>query len=159
MEAMGDTGERGGAQQYRHGPYTQVNPASKKIKPQQARWRLKVQALNQLDAIAEGGLTTINAEVNTMAWAWNQQIWLELDEPHSTRMHCEIVHNHTEPLLMNNQELYWVMVQINLTMNPGPDKHCRLSGGPRVLASATHSNERQSSTAQRWRTTERCHPL
>ena len=45
----------------------------------------------------------------------NQQIWLRLDQPHSTRMHCEIVDNHGEPLLMSNQELYLVMVQINWT--------------------------------------------
>ena len=48
-----------------------------------------------------------------MAWARNQQIWLRLDQPQSTRMHCEIVDNHGEPLLMSNQELYSVMVQIN----------------------------------------------
>ena len=51
-----------------------------------------------------------------MAWARNQQIWLRLDQPHSTRMHCEIVDNHGEPLLMSNQELYSVMVQINWTL-------------------------------------------
>ena len=51
-----------------------------------------------------------------MAWARNQQIWLRLDQPHSTRMHCEIVDNHGEPLLMSNQELYSVMVQINCTL-------------------------------------------
>ena len=39
-----------------------------------------------------------------------------LDQPHSTRMHCEIVDNHGEPLLMSNQELYTVMVQINWTL-------------------------------------------
>ena len=108
--------ERRGPHQYRHGPYTQVNPASKKIKPQQARQRFKVQALSQLDAIAEEGLRAVNAELNTMAWAQNQQIWLRLDQPHSTRMHCEIVDNHGEALLMNNQELYSVMVQINWTL-------------------------------------------
>ena len=51
-----------------------------------------------------------------MAWVHNQQIWPRLDQPHSTRMHREIVDNHGEPLLMNNQELYSVMVQINWTM-------------------------------------------
>ena len=61
--------ERRGPQQYRHGPYTQVNPSSKKFKPQQARQCFKVQALNQLDAIAEEGFRAINAELNTMAWA------------------------------------------------------------------------------------------
>ena len=111
-----ETRERWWKPQYRHGPYTQVNPAPKKIKPQQARQRLKVQALNQLDAIAEEGLRIINSELDTMAWARNQQIWLRLDQPHSTRMHCEIVDNHGEPLLMNNQELYSVMVQINWTL-------------------------------------------
>ena len=95
---------------------TQVNPASEKIKPQQARQRLKVQALDHLDAIAEEGLRIINSKLDTMAWARNQQIWLRLDQPHSTRMHCEIVGNHGEPLLMNNQELYSVMVQINWTL-------------------------------------------
>ena len=111
-----ETRERWGPQQNRHGPYTQVNPASKKIKPQQACQRLKVQALNELDATAEEGLRAINAELNTMAWARNQQIWLRLYQPHSTRMHCEIVDNHGKPLLMNNQELYSVMVQINWTL-------------------------------------------
>ena len=33
-----------------------------------------------------------------------------------TNMHCEIVDNHGEPLLMSNQELYSVMVQINWTL-------------------------------------------
>ena len=51
-----------------------------------------------------------------MAWARNQQIRLRLDQPHSTRMHSEIVDNRGEPLLMNNQELDSVMVQINWTL-------------------------------------------
>ena len=51
-----------------------------------------------------------------MAWARNHQIWLRLDQPHSMRMHCEIVDNHGEPLPMNNQELYSAMVQINWTL-------------------------------------------
>ena len=38
------------------------------------------------------------------------------DQPHNTSMHCETVDNHGEPLLMNNQELYSVMVQINWTL-------------------------------------------
>ena len=44
-----------GPHRYQHGPYTQVNPASKKVKPQQERQRFKVQTLSQLDAIAEEG--------------------------------------------------------------------------------------------------------
>ena len=75
-----------------------------------------MQALSQLDAIANEGLQAIEAELTTMAWARNQQIWLRLDQPHSTRMPCEIVDNHGEPLLMSNQELYSVMVQINWTL-------------------------------------------
>ena len=108
--------ERRWPHQYRHGPYTQVNQASKKAKPQQERQCFKVQALSQLDAIAEEGLRAVNAELNTMAWARNKQIWPRVDQPHSTRMHCEIVDNHGEPLLMNNPELYSVMVQINWTL-------------------------------------------
>ena len=98
------------------GPYTHIQPAPKKVKPQQERQRFKVQALSQLDAIANEGLQAVEAELTTMAWARNQQIWLQLDQPHDTRMHCEIVDNHGEPLLMSNQELYSVMVQINLTL-------------------------------------------
>ena len=105
-----------GPHQHRHGPYTQINPAPKKAKPQQERQHFKVQALSQLDAMADEGLRVVNAEPTTMAWARNQQIWLRLAQPHSTRMHCEIVDNHGEPLLMNNQELYSVMVQINRTL-------------------------------------------
>ena len=108
--------ERRGPHQYRHGPYTQVNPASKKVKPQQERQRFKVQALSQLDAIAEEGLRAVNAELTTMAWARNQQIWLRQDHPHNTRMHCEIVDHHGGPLLMNNQEVYSAMVEINWTL-------------------------------------------
>ena len=111
-----ETQERWWKPQYRHGPYTQASPSPKKIKPQQARQRFKVQALNQLDAIAEEGLRIINSELETMGWARNQQIWLGLDQPHSTRMHCEIVDNHGEPLLVSNQELYLVMAQINWTL-------------------------------------------
>ena len=51
-----------------------------------------------------------------MAWARNEQIRLRLDQPHSTMMRCEIVDNHGERLLMNNQKLYSVMVQINWTL-------------------------------------------
>ena len=110
--------------QQRHGPYTQIQPAPKKVKPQQERQRFKVQALSQLDAIANEGLRAVDAELTTMAWARNQQIWLRLDQPHSTRMHCEIVDNHGEPLLMSNQELYSVMVQINWTLeDSGSDEH------------------------------------
>ena len=111
-----ETQERCWKPQYRPVPYTQVSPSPKKIKPQQAQQRFKVQALNQLDAIAEEGLRIINSELETMVWARNQQTWLRLDQPHSTRMHCEIVDNNGEPLLMSNQELYSVMVQINWTL-------------------------------------------
>ena len=58
----------------------------------------------------------INLELETMVWARNQQMWLRLDQPQSTRMHCEIVDHHGEPLLMSNQELYSVMVQITYTL-------------------------------------------
>ena len=80
-----------GPRQQRHGPYTHIRPAPKKVKPQQERQRFKVQALSQLDAIANEGLRAVDAELTTMAWARNQQIWLRLDQPQSTRMHCEIV--------------------------------------------------------------------
>ena len=73
-------------------------------------------ALSQLDAIANEGLRAVEAELTTVAWARNQQIWLRLDQLHNTRMHCEIVDNHGEPLLMSNQELYSVMVQISCTL-------------------------------------------
>ena len=112
----GRTWQEKGPRQQRHGPYTHIQPAPKKVKPQQERQRFKVQALSQLDAIANEGLRAVEAELTTMAWARNQLIWLRLDQPHSTRMHCEIVDNHGEPLLMSNQELYSVMVQINWTL-------------------------------------------
>ena len=112
----GRTWKEQGPRQKRHGPYTQIQPTPKKVKPQQERRRFKVQALSRLDAMANEGLRAIDAELATMAWARNQQIWLRLDQPHSTRMHCEIVDNHGEPLLMSNQELYSVMVQINWTL-------------------------------------------
>ena len=108
--------EKGSHQQQRYGPYTHIQPAPKKVKPQQERQRFKVQALSQLDAIANEGLQAVEAELTTMAWARNQQIWLRLDQPHGTKMHCEIVDNHGEPLQMSNQELYSVMVQINWTL-------------------------------------------
>ena len=111
-----ETWERWWKPQYPRGLYTQVSPSPKKIKPQQARQSFKVQALIQLDAIAEEGVRIINSELETMAWARNQKIWLRLDQPHNTRMHCEIVDSHGEPLLMSNQELYSVMVQLNWTL-------------------------------------------
>ena len=112
----GRTQQEKGSHQQRYGPYTHIQPAPKKVKPQQERQRFKVQALSQLDAIANEGLQAVEAELTTMAWARNQQIWLRLDQPHGTRMHCEIVDNHGEPLQMSNQELYSVMVQINWTL-------------------------------------------
>ena len=111
----GRTWQEKGPRQQRHGPYTHIQPAPKKVKPHQERQRFKVQALSQLGAIANEGLRAVEAELTTMAWARNRQIWLRLDQPHSTRMRCEIVDNHGEPLLMSNQELYSVMVQINWT--------------------------------------------
>ena len=87
----GRTWQEKGPCQQRHGPYTHIQPAPKKVKPQQERQRFKVQALNQLDTIANEGLRVVEAELTTMAWARNQQIRLRLDQPHSTRMHCEIV--------------------------------------------------------------------
>ena len=98
----GRTLQEKGSRQQRHGPYAHIQPAPKKVKPQQERQRFKVQALSQLDAIANEGLQAVEAELTTMAWARNQQIWLRLDQPHDTRMHCEIVDNHGEPLLMSN---------------------------------------------------------
>ena len=112
----GRTQQEKGSHQQRYGPYTHIQPAPKKVKPQQERQRFKVQALSQLDAIANEGLQAVEAELTTMAWARNQQIWLRLDQPHGTGMHCEIVDNHGEPLQMSNQELYSVMVQINWTL-------------------------------------------
>ena len=76
----------------------------------------KVQALSQLGAIANEGLRAVDAELTTRSSARNQQTSLRLDQPHSTRMHCEIVDNHGEPLLMSNQELHSVMVQVNRTL-------------------------------------------
>ena len=112
----GRTQQEKGSHQQRYGPYTHIQPTPKKVKPQQECQRFKVQALSQLDAIANEGLQAVEAELTTMARARNQQIWLRLDQPHDTRMHCEIVDNHGEPLLMSNQELYSVMVQINWTL-------------------------------------------
>ena len=80
-----------GPHQHRRGPYTQIQLAPKKVKPKQERQRFKVQALSRLDAIVNEGLRAVNAELTTMAWARNQQICFRLDQPHSTRMHCEIV--------------------------------------------------------------------
>ena len=112
----GRTQQEKGSHQQRYGPYTHIQPTPKKVKPQQERQRFKVQALSQLDAIANEGLQAVEAELTTMAGARNQQIWLRLDQPHGTRMHCEIVDNHGEPLQMSNQELYSVMVQLNWTL-------------------------------------------
>ena len=72
--------------------------------------------MNQLDAIADEGLRAVNAELTTICLGPQFAHLARLDQPQSTRMHCEIVHNHGEPLLMNNQELYSVMVQINWTL-------------------------------------------
>ena len=90
----GRTQQEKGSRQQRHGPYTQIQPTPKKVKPQQERQRFKVQALSQLDVIANEVLQAVEAELTTMAWARNRQIWLRLDQPHDTRMHCEIVDNH-----------------------------------------------------------------
>ena len=98
----GRTWKEKGPHQQRHGPYTDIRPAPKKVKPKQERQRFKVQALSELDTIANEGLRAVEAELTTM-----------VDQPHSTMMHCEIVDNHGEPLLMSNHELYSVMVQIN----------------------------------------------
>ena len=112
----GRTQQEKGTHQQRYGPYTHIQPTPKKVKPQQERQRFKVQALSQLDAIANEGSQAVEAELTKMAWARNQQIWIRLDQPHDTRMRCEIVDNHGEPLQMSNQELYSVMVQINWTL-------------------------------------------
>ena len=112
----GRTQQEKGSHQQRYGPYTHIQPTPKKVKPQQERQRFKVQALSRLDAIANEGLQAVEAELTTMAWARNQQIWLRLDQPHGNRMHCEIADNHGEPLQMSNQEPYSVMVQINWTL-------------------------------------------
>ena len=63
-----------GPHQHQHGPYAQIQPAPEKVKPQQERRRFKVQALSQLDAIADEGLRAVNAELATMGWARNQEI-------------------------------------------------------------------------------------
>ena len=105
-----------GSHQQRYGPYTHIQPTPKKVKPQQECQRFKVQALSQLDVIANEGLQAVEAELTTMAWTRNQQIWLRLDQPHGSRMHCENSDNHGEPLQMSNQELYSVMVHISWTL-------------------------------------------
>ena len=70
----GKTQQEKGSQQQRYGPYTHIQLTPKKVKPQQERQRFKVQALSQLDAIANEGLQAAEAELTTMAWARNQQI-------------------------------------------------------------------------------------
>ena len=74
MMPPGRPWKKQGPHQHRHGPYRQIPPAPKKVKPQQERRRFKVQALSQLDAIANEGLRAVNAELTTMARARNQQI-------------------------------------------------------------------------------------
>ena len=64
----GRTQQEKGSHQQRYGPYTHIQPAPKKVKPQQERQRFKVQALSQLDA---EGLQAVEAELTTMAWARN----------------------------------------------------------------------------------------
>ena len=151
-----------GPRQQRHGSYTQIQPASKKVKLQQEHQRFKVQALSQLDAIANEGLRAVDAELTTMAWARNQQMWLRLDQPHSTRIHCEIVDNHGEPLLMSNQELYSVMVQINWTLktqalsNMQATQKCRqvapvLVGGDPPLSDGRGTQSGALLCEQKWR--------
>ena len=76
---LGRTWKEQGPRQQQHGPYTHIQPTPKKVKPQQEHHRFKVQALSQLDAIANEGLRAVEAELTTMAWARNQQIWLLLD--------------------------------------------------------------------------------
>ena len=66
--------EAAGPRQQRRGPYTQIQSAQKKVKPQQERQHFKVQALSQLDATANGGLRTVDAGLITLAWTLNQQI-------------------------------------------------------------------------------------
>ena len=63
----GRTWQEKGPRQQRHGPYIHIQPAPKKVKPQQERQRFKVQALSQLDAIANEGLQAVDAELTTMA--------------------------------------------------------------------------------------------
>ena len=129
----GRTWKEHGPCQQRHGPYTQIEPAPKKVKPQQEGQRVKVQALSRLDPIANKGLRAVEAELTTMAWARNQQIWLRLDQPHSTRMHCEIVDKHGELLLMSNPELYSVMVQINWTLKTQALTNMRVQWRPKSV--------------------------
>ena len=105
------------------GPYTKVQPPPKGQTPQQARQRFKVQALRQLDAIADEGIKAIYSELDTMAWARNQQIWLRLVRSHDTRMLFETVERYGEPLQMSDQELYSVMVQINWTLKTRALEH------------------------------------
>ena len=62
----GRTQQEKGSHQQRYGPYTHIQPAPKKVKPQQERQRFKVQALSQLDAIANEGLQAVEAELTTM---------------------------------------------------------------------------------------------
>ena len=108
-----------------------TNSTSPKEGQASTRTRFKVQALSQLVAIANEGLRAVDAELTTMAWARNQQIWLRLDQPQSTRMHCEIVDNHGEPLLMSNQELYSAMVQIKWTLKTEAQTNMRVQWRPK----------------------------
>ena len=61
----GRTWKEKGPHQQRHGPYTHIQSAPKKVTPQ----RFKVQALSQLDTIANEGLRAVEAELTTMVWA------------------------------------------------------------------------------------------
>ena len=61
----GRTLQEKGSRHQRHGPYTHIQPVPKKVKPQHERQRFKVQALSQLDAIANEGLQAVEAELTT----------------------------------------------------------------------------------------------
>ena len=90
----GRTWQEKGPRQQRHGPYTHIQPAPKKIKPQQERQRFKVQALSQLDAIANEGLRAVEAEPTTIAISRSGSDWTNHTAPGCTTRLWTIMGNH-----------------------------------------------------------------
>ena len=84
----------------------------RKPTPQEARRRLKVQALRSRQEVEDEALSYLDTTRDAILWRRNQQVWIRLLTQGPTRMKLEIVTTYGTPEPMTHQELFSLMVTV-----------------------------------------------
>ena len=85
---------------------------SRQPTPQEARQRLKVQALRSRQEIEDEALGFLSFAHDTIQWRRNQRVWIRLQIQGPSCMMVEVVTTTVEPEPMSHQKLFSLMVAV-----------------------------------------------